>query len=80
MKFLLDIIQDSVNCHLYNAQSYMNVKQNSMQLIHSFNIYLAELKAQLASYTEAQLVTHFFTKLQLKLCKALTNYQNLSTT
>ena len=63
MKFLLDIIQDPVNCHLHNAQSYMDAKQNSMQSIHSFNIYLAELEAQLTSYTEAQLVTHFFTKL-----------------
>ena len=53
MKFLLDIIQDPVNRHLHNAQLYMNVKQNSMQSIHSFNIYLAELKAQLAPYTEA---------------------------
>ena len=80
MKFLLNIIQDPVNRHLHNAQSYMDVKQNSMQSIHSFNIYLAELEAQLAPYTEAQLVTHFFTKLQLELCKALTNYQDLPTT
>ena len=63
MKFLLNIIQNPVNRHLHNAQSYMDVKQNSMQSIHSFNIYLAELEAQLAPYTEAQLVTHFFTKL-----------------
>ena len=50
MKFLLNIIQNSVNCHLHNAQLYMNVKQNSTQLIYSFNIYLIELKAQLISY------------------------------
>ncbi len=63
-----------MNCHLYNAQLYINVKQNLTQLIYSFNIYLIELKAQLTSYTEAQLMTYFFTKLQLKLCKTLTNY------
>ena len=44
MKFLLNIIQNSVNCYLHNAQLYMNVKQNLIQSVHSFNIYLTELK------------------------------------
>ena len=52
-----------MNYHLYNAQLYINVKQNSTQSVYSFNIYFIELKAQLTSYIEAQLVTYFFIKL-----------------
>ena len=44
MKFLLNIIENSVNCHLYNIQLYINIKQNLTLLIYSFNIYFTELK------------------------------------
>jgi len=45
--------------------------------VHAFAAYLSTLKVQLTSYSEKQLVMHFFTKLRSEIRKVLLNYQDL---
>jgi len=45
--------------------------------VHAFTAYLSTLKVQLMSYSEKQLIMHFFTKLQSEIRKILLNYQDL---
>ena len=76
-KFLLNIIENSVNCQLNAYQLYINALQQSHQSVHSFEVYLSNLETQIPSIDEAYLVMNFFTRLQVDLWTALTNYQDL---
>jgi len=77
INYLLNLVEDSMNCQLHNAQTYTEAVQKSDQSVHAFAAYLSILKVQLMSYNEKQLIMHFFTKLQLKIKKILLNYQDL---
>ena len=79
-KFLLNIIENSVNYQLNVYQLYISTMQQSHQSVHSFEVYLSNLKTQLLSIEKAYLVMNFFTRLWVDLWTALTNYQDLSTT
>jgi len=78
INYLLNLVEDSVNCQLHNAQAYTEAVQKPSQSVHAFAAYLSTLKVQLTSYSEKQLVMHFFTKLQSEIRKILLNYQDLS--
>jgi len=78
INYLLNLVKDSVNHQLHNAQTYIKTVQKLSQSVHAFAAYLSTLKVQLMSYNEKQLIMHFFTKLQLEIKKILLNYQDLS--
>ncbi len=63
INYLFNLVEDSVNCQLHDAQTYTEAVQKSGQSMHAFAVYLSTLKAQLTSYNEKQLIMHFFTKL-----------------
>ena len=69
-----------MNRQLNAHQLYINALQQSHQSVHSFEVYLSNLKTQIPSIDEAYLVMNFFTRLQIDLQTALTNYQDLSIT
>lgn len=73
-KFLLDIIEDSVNHQLHIAQMYTDTVQLLNQSVHTFDSYLSTLKAQLLLYSEDHMWTHFFIKLRLNVWAVLTMY------
>ncbi len=74
INYLLNLVKDSVNHQLHNAQTYTEAVQKSGQSVHTFAAYLSILKVQLTSYNEKQLIMHFFTKLQSEIKKILLNY------
>jgi len=78
INYLLNLVEDSVNHQLHNAQTYTKAVQKLSQSVHGFAAYLSTLKVQLMSYNEKQLIMHFFTKLQSEIRKILLNYQDLS--
>jgi len=78
INYLLNLVKDSVNHQLHNAQTYTKAVQKLSQSVHAFAAYLDTLKAQLMLYNEKQLIMHFFTKLQSEIRKILLNYQDLS--
>ena len=77
-QYLLDIVENLVNCQLHSAQVYMKTMQRLNQTVHIFVAHLSILKTQLSLYREDQLMMHLFTKLQPEIRKALFNYQDLS--
>ena len=79
-KFLLNIIENSVNHQLNAHQLYISAIQQSHQSVHSFEAYLSNLKTQLLSIEKVYLMMNFFTRLWVDLQTVLTNYQDLSTT
>ena len=74
INYLLNLVEDLMNCQLHNAQMYTEAVQKSSQSVHAFAAYLSTLKVQLLFYNEKQLVMHFFTKLQSEIKKILLNY------
>ncbi len=74
INYFLNLVEDSVNCQLHNAQTYTKAVQKSSQSVHTFTAYLSTLKVQLMLYNEKQLIMHFFTKLQPEIRKILLNY------
>ena len=66
-KFLLNIIKNSVNCQLNAYQLYISATQQSHQSVHSFKVYLSNLKTQLLSIEKVYLMMNFFTKLWVNL-------------
>ena len=76
--FLLNFVENPMNCQFHSVQLFNDAKQLKKQLIHAFNAYFSSLKVQLSSYTEKQKRIHFFTKLKSSIKIVLTNYQNLS--
>jgi len=78
INYLLNLVEDSVNHQLHNAQAYTEAVQKPSQSVHTFAAYLSTLKMQLISYNEKQLIMHFFTRLQSEIRKILLNYQDLS--
>ncbi len=77
INYLLNLVEDLMNCQLHNAQAYIKAVQKSDQSVHAFAAYLSTLKAQLMSYNEKQLIMHFFTRLRSEIRKILLNYQDL---
>ncbi len=77
INYLLNFVEDSVNCQLHNAQTYIEAVQKLSQSVHTFAAYLSTLKVQLILYNEKQLIMHFFTKLQSEIKKILLHYQDL---
>lgn len=75
--FLLNLIDDSINCQLNYIQTFNETKQRNDQNVREFDVYLTNLKAHLILYTEKQQMTHFFTKLRRKIRDAVTNYQTI---
>ncbi len=74
INYLLNLVEDSVNHQLHNAQTYIKTVQKSGQSVHTFAVYLSTLKVQLMSYNEKQLIMHFFTRLRSEIRKILLNY------
>ncbi len=74
INYLLNLVKDSMNHQLHNAQTYIKAVQKSGQSVHAFAAYLSTLKVQLMLYNEKQLIMHFFTKLQSEIRKILLNY------
>ena len=74
INYLLNLVEDSVNHQLHNAQTYTEAVQKLGQSVHTFAAYLSTLKVQLMSYNEKQLIMHFFTRLQSEIRKILLNY------
>jgi len=74
INYLLNLVEDSMNHQLHNAQTYTETVQKLNQSVHTFTAYLSTLKVQLMMYNEKQLIMHFFTKLQLEIRKLLLNY------
>ena len=67
--------------HQLNAyQLYINALQQSHQSVHSFEVYLSNLKTQISSIDKAYLMMNFFTRFQVDLQTVLINYQDLSIT
>ncbi len=77
INYLLNLVEDSMNCQLHNAQTYTEAEQKLSQSVHTFAAYLSTLKVQLMSYNEKQLIMHFFTRLRSEIRKILLNYQDL---
>ncbi len=77
INYLLNLVEDSVNCQLHNVQTYIKAVQKLSQSVHAFAAYLSTLKVQLTLYNEKQLIMHFFTKLWSEIKKILLNYQDL---
>jgi hypothetical protein len=73
----LDLIENSINCHLHHAQLFSNAKQRKKQSMQAFDAFLNNFESQLISYIEKQRIIYLFIKLKSKLRVALTNYQNL---
>ena len=76
--FLLNLVENSMNCQFHFVQLFNDAKQSKKQSIHVFDVYLSSLKVQLSSYMKKQKRIHFFTKLKPSIKIVLTNYQNLS--
>jgi len=74
MTYLLNLVENPVNCQLHNTQAYTETTQKPDQTVYTFAAYLSILKAQLSLYNEDQLVMHFFIKLHFELKKTLFNY------
>ncbi len=74
INYLFNLVKDSVNHQLHNAQTYTETVQKSDQSMHTFAAYYSTLKVQLMLYNEKQLIMHFFTKLWLEIRKILLNY------
>jgi hypothetical protein len=74
---LFDLIENSINRHLYHAQLFSNAKQEKKQSMQIFDAFLSNLESQLTLYIQKQWIIHLFIKFRSKLRVALTNYQNL---
>ena len=77
MKYFLNLMKNFINRFFYFAQMFADAKQSKTQLIHSFDVYLKNLKTHMLLYSKSQRVTHFFIKLKSILQIVIINYQDM---
>ena len=53
-RFLLNLIENSINRQVYFVQEFQNAKQNAKQIAQIFDNHLNYLKIQLHTFTEKQ--------------------------
>ena len=76
-QFLLDFVEDSMNCQLHHAQLHQNARQRPQQSIQAFASYLKNLEAHISPITKEHHYSILFTKLWPELKVVLTNFQTL---
>ena len=59
--FLLNLVENPMNCQFHSVQFFKDVKQLKKQSIHAFNAYFNNLKIQFLLYMKKQKWIHFFT-------------------
>ena len=79
-QFLLDLVEDLMNCQLHHVQLHQNAKQGFQQNIQAFTLYLKNLEAHISFMTEKHCYSILFTKLWFKLKVVLINFQTLPDT
>ena len=79
-QFLLDLVEDSMNCQLHHVQLHQNARQESQQSIQVFASYLKNLKAHISFMMEKHCCSILFMKLWSELRVVLINFQTLSDT
>ena len=76
-QFLLDLIEDLINCQLHHVQLHQNTKQGPQQSIQTFASYLKNLEAHIPLIMKEHCCSTLFTKLWPKLKVVFTNFQTL---
>ena len=52
--FLLNLVENSMNCQFHSVQLFNDAKQLKKQLIHAFDAYFNNLKIQFSLYMKKQ--------------------------